>query len=129
MTPSTRQTKTSCLKTQKFISTTYVRYATDLFRRLYQTLTVSTLESSYELTAEEEAALIADPSKHILTITIKDVEGTETVYSFYALTSQKTYITVNGSGGFYVLPSRVNKFISDTQKFFRFEPIDPDAKN
>ena len=109
--------------------TTYVRYATDLFRRLYQTLTVSTLESSYELTAEEEAALIADPSKHILTITIKDVEGNETVYSFYSLTSQKTYITVNGSGGFYVLPSRVNKFISDTQKFFRFEPIDPDAKN
>ena len=109
--------------------TTYVRYATDLFRRLYQTLTVSTLESSYELSPEEEAALIADPSKHILTITITDVEGNETVYSFYSLTSQKTYITVNGNGGFYVLPSRVNKFISDTQKFFRFEPIDPDAKN
>ncbi len=109
--------------------TTYVRYATDLFRRLYETLTVSTLESSYELSEAEEAALIADPTNHLLTIRIKDIEDNETVYSFYSLTSQKTYITVNGSGGFYVLPSRVNKFISDTQKFFRFEPIDPDAKN
>jgi hypothetical protein len=90
---------------------------------------MSTLEGSYNLSEEDEAALLADPTKHMLTITMTDIEGTETVYKFSTLTSQKAYITVNGNGGFYVVPSRVKKFISDTQKFFNFELVDPSAKN
>ena len=109
--------------------TTYVRYATDLFRLLHRTLTTSTFENYYILTEEEENALISDESKLLLTLTVTDIEGETTVYKFYSLTSQKAYITVNGNGGFYVLPSRVEKFVSDTLKFFNFEVIDPDAKH
>ena len=109
--------------------TTYVRYATDLFRLLHRTLTTSTFENYYTLTKEEENALIADTSKLLLALTVTDINGETTEYKFYSLTSQKAYITVNGNGGFYVLPTRVEKFISDTHKFFNFEVIDPDAKN
>ncbi len=109
--------------------TTYVRYATDLFRLLHRTLATSTFESYYILTEEEENALIANADKLLLTLTVTDINNETTEYKFYSLTSQKAYITVNGNGGFYVLPSRVNKFISDTQKFFKFEVIDPNAKN
>lgn len=109
--------------------TTYVRYATDLFRLLYRTLTTSTFESYYVLTEEEENALIADESRLLLELTVTDINGETTEYKFYSLTSQKAYITVNGNGGFYVLPSRVAKFVSDTHKFFNFEVIDPNAKN
>lgn len=109
--------------------TTYVRYATDLFRLLHRTLTTSTFESYYILTEEEENALIADESRLLLELTVTDINGETTEYKFYSLTSQKAYITVNGNGGFYVLPSRVAKFVSDTHKFFNFEVIDPNAKN
>lgn len=109
--------------------TTYVRYATDLFRLLHRTLATSTFENYYILTEEEENALIADTSKLLLTLTVTDINDETTEYKFYSLTSQKAYITVNGNGGFYVLPTRVEKFISDTHKFFNFEVIDPNAKN
>ena len=41
----------------------------------------------------------------------------------------KVYLTVNDVGGFYILSNRVDKFVSDAQKFFDFELIDPTAKN
>ena len=41
---------------------------------------------------------------------------------------KKAYITINGNGNFYVLTNRVQKFISDAQRFFALEPIDPSAK-
>ncbi|MBE6597333.1 MAG: hypothetical protein E7641_06665 [Ruminococcaceae bacterium] len=109
-------------------TTTYIRYATTLFRRYWETISASSVEDSYEMTAEEEAALISDPSKWLLTMTIKTTDGNETVYSFYKLTNRKAYITINGNGGFYVLPSRVEKIIKDSQRFFAFEVIDPVSK-
>ncbi len=109
--------------------TTYLRYATNLFRRFYQTLLYASIEDSYPMTEEEENALISDESKWLLTITVKNSEGVTNTYSFYSLTSRKAYITINGNGGFYVLPNRVAKFISDSQKFFANEIIDATAKN
>ena len=106
-----------------------LRYDTDNFRKYYQTFLNATIIDSYELDEAEEAALLADPSKHILTLTLKDTEGTETVYRFYSLTARKAYITVNGNGGFYVSPIRVEKFVSDAQKFFADEIITPLSKN
>lgn len=103
----------------------YVRYATDLFKRYYQTLAVSSVEDTYIMSADEEA----QDRELLLTITITNIEGEVKEYKFYSLTSRKVYLTVNGVGGFYILSNRVDKFVSDAQKFFDFELIDPTAKN
>ena len=107
----------------------YVRYATSLFRQFYQTLLVATIVDTYEMTEEEEAALFADASKHLMTMTITDIEGVVKEYNFYRLTSRKAYISINGSGGFYVMTDRVEKIVSDVQKFMNDQPIDATAKN
>ena len=122
----------------------YLRYETELFRQFYETLLFSKLVDSYELTDEEEQALIKDSSKHLLTIkmTIKDSdksvkneetgkvevvpgETTTNVYSFYKLSARKAYITVNGRGGFYVYSSRLEKIINDAMRYFNGQNIDP----
>ena len=112
---------------------TIVRYDSSLFRRLYATMIYGTIVGSYELSEEEETALIADPSKHLLTMTIttEDADGTvaTTTYSFYYISSRKAYITINGNGGFYVQKARVDKYIADAQRFFAYEVIEPTAKN
>ena len=109
--------------------TVYVRYATDLFRRFYSSLIISNVENAYVMSAEEEAALIADPEKLLMTITITDTDGNDKVYKFYSLTSRKAYLTVNGTGGFYVLTNKVEKYVNDAQKFFALELIDYTAKD
>ncbi len=107
---------------------TIVRYHTDLFRDYFQTLLYASISDTYHMSKEEEEALIADESKLLVTLTVKDTEGGEKVYKFYRLTSRKAYITINGNGGFYVLIDRVEKFVSDAQKFFSLELIDATAK-
>ena len=102
-------------------TTTYVRYDSYLFADFYQTLVWATLENSYPMTEEEENALIADKSKWQLTVTLKKTDGVENEYSFYYLTSRKSYVVVNGDGGFYMLTDRVNKIISDANKFFAMD--------
>lgn len=108
--------------------TTYVRYNTNLFRQFYKTLLYASISDSYEMTAEEEAAVVTDENL-MLTMTIESSDGTVKVYKFYKLTSRKAYITVNGNGGFYVLNNRVDKFVSDAQRFFAGELIAPTDKN
>ncbi len=111
------------------------RYQTNQFRRFYQTMLRSSIIDSYEMTAEQETALLNDPAALYLTVTVtaKDADGTvvTNVYRFYRLTdsTRKMYITVNGIGGFYVMSSRVEKLISDAQKVFTLETINPSAKN
>ena len=122
---------------------TLLRYDTDLWRKFYQTLLYANLEGSYPLTADEEKAIIADSANLLLTmeINMKDAEsagGTEScnVYKFYKLpsSSRKAYIMISTdggktfNGGFYVYRNKVEKFISDSQKFFANEIIIPDAK-
>ena len=124
----------------------YLRYETELFRRFFQTLLYANLVDSYKLTAEEEQALINDPSKHLLTLemTIKDAdksvkneetgkvevvpgEVTTNVYKFYKVSARKAYITVNGRGGFYVYTSRLEKIINDAIRYFNGQDIDPSS--
>ncbi len=109
-------------------STPVCRYDTDLFRLFYQTLLYSSIANSYDMSDAEEAALLADGDKLMLTMKISDTEGGVKEYKFYRLTSRKAYITVNGNGGFYVLSGRVEKFVSDAQKFFALEKIDQTGK-
>ena len=108
---------------------TIVRYDTNLFREFYKTLIGSTISDSYIMSEEKEAALIENEDNLLLTMTITDSEGETKVYKFYKLTSRKAYITINGNGGFYVLTGRVEKYVTDAQKFFANELFDSSAKN
>lgn len=86
-----------------------LRYHTTLFKKLFQLLTNVSIVDSYDITAEEEAALIADPDNYVGTVTLKDDTGREIVAEYYNLTARKMYIKVNGSGSFYVSSNHVNK--------------------
>ena len=90
-------------------------------------LEICTALSDSELSDEEKANVVTDENC-LLTMTILNSEGKENVYRFYKLTSRKAYITINGNGGFYVLTDRVEKFVSDAQRFFAGELIDATAK-
>ncbi|MBQ9112687.1 MAG: hypothetical protein IJY08_03810 [Clostridia bacterium] len=108
-------------------SVTYVRYDTNLFRQFYKTLLYATIVNSYQMTDEEKAEKITEENC-MLTMTVLDSEGKENTYRFYRLTSRKAYITINGIGGFYVQCDRVQKFISDAQRFFANEYIEATDK-
>ena len=120
-----------------------LRYDTDLWRKYYQTLLYAYLEGSYAISDEEENAIIGDSSNLLLTmeINMKDAEsagGTRVkkVYKFYKIpgSSRKAYIMISNdggetfNGGFYVYRNKIDKFISDSQKFFNNEIIVPDSK-
>ena len=112
---------------------TIVRGGTHLFLDYYLTLMYASIIDDYPLTEEEEAALLSDPSKLVASIelTTKQADGSRqtNVYSFYRISAHKAYITINGDGGFYVMTDRVEKVVSDAQRFFNNIPIDPTAKN
>ncbi len=108
---------------------TYTRYGTTLFRNLYETLVSSNIEGAYEMSAQEEAALMADPSKFLMGVTVKTTDGSENVYKLYSLTSRKAYLTINGNGGFYVNATRVQKILNDVERFINNEVIDSSSKN
>ena len=107
-----------------------IRYQTALFRDLYKTFTNSSIMGSYPLadfSEEERNALLSDENC-IMTLTFISSDGEEFVYRFYHRTSRKAFMTLNGNGEFYVTPSRLDKFVSDCQRFFNLEPIDETSK-
>ncbi len=102
------------------------RYDSSLFRKFYETLLESNIVDSYPVDEEKRADIVSGTP--LLTLTLKTTDGQEYVYRFYQLTSRKAYITINGNGSFYVIPSRVQKFITDAQRFFNLELINPTDK-
>ena len=78
------------------------------------------------MTNEEEAALIADPNKFIAKVTLLDDEGGLQTIELYKLTERKAYIVVNGSGGFYLSSSYVNKIIEGIDLFLEGKDINID---
>jgi hypothetical protein len=115
----------------------YTRYDTTLFRRFYTTLLRANIINSYELSKEEQAMIQNDPSRKILTLTVTNIEGEVTTYKFYRLSARKAFMTINDRAfvsddntmvGFYVMTNRLEKFVSDAQKFFANQIIDPTAK-
>ncbi len=110
----------------------FVRYSTDLFRLFYQTMFYTQIVNTYEVSAEEEA-ILTDPSNLIAKVTIstKDRDGTEdsNEYAFYRISARKAYITINGNGGFYVQSTRIEKFLTDAEKYLTYQKIEPTAKN
>ena len=66
------------------------------------------------MTEEEIAAITADKSRHVLSWTMKTtVTEIERTYDYYWLDENRTLVTVNGAGEFYVLTSAVEKMIAD----------------
>jgi hypothetical protein len=86
-----------------------LRYHTTLFKKLFQLLSNVSIVDSYDITEEEETALLADPKNYVGTVVLKDDTGREIVAEYYNLTARKMYIKVNGSGGFYVSSNHVKK--------------------
>ncbi len=103
------------------------RSSTPLFTKLVSTITSTMLIDSYEMTEEEEKALISDPANKLASIKITDNNGKTITYEFFALTDRKSYIVVDGVGGFFIQYSQVKKIFSDAEKFLAGEIIDPKA--
>ncbi len=107
--------------------TEYFRTGTPLFRKLFSTITNLMLIDSYEMTSEEEGALVGDPANKLASVKITDNNGRAINYEFYALTDRKSYAMVDGVGGFFVQASHIRKIFSDIEKFLANEIIDPKA--
>lgn len=103
---------------------TYARCATMQFRQFYKNLMLNHIESSYEMSAEEEAALIANKDNWICTLTVR-IDGEDVEYAFYQISPRKAYIMINGNGGFYVHIKNAEKPLEDIQNFFSGEIVEP----
>ena len=104
-------------------SKTYVRHQTMIFKKLFQSVNSLAIVDDYAMTEEEKAALIADPTKYIATVSISNNEGGTISVDFYSITSRKAYIVVNGEGGYYVATNAVQRIIDNCHKFFNCEDI------
>jgi hypothetical protein len=102
----------------------FLRHHDSLYKKLFMLTTNMSIIDSYDITEEEEAALIADPSKHVATVTVVDTNGKEIKVEYYTLTARKTYIRVNGSGGFYVSTTHIKKALGSINNFLNREDID-----
>ena len=89
-----------------------LRHHTTIFKKLFSKVIGISLVDSIDITPEEEAALIADPKNFAGRITLTDNEGGVQTVELYKLTARKTYIVVNGSGGFYIS----SKYVEDLAK-------------
>lgn len=97
---------------------TILRYQTTLFKKLFMLTTNVSIVDSYDITPEEEAALIANPDNYVATVILKDNTDREIVVEYYVLTNRKMYLRVNGSGGFYVSSNHVKQSIDAIKSFF-----------
>ena len=86
---------------------------TNNFKTLYLNILGGKLFGTANVTDEEVAAIIADPSRHILTWKLKTTTNTERTYSYYWLAESKALLVVDGYAEFYVLTSAVNKTAQD----------------
>lgn len=102
---------------------TYVRYHTMIFKKFFASINSLAIIDDYYLSAEDEAALVADQSKHLAKISITNTEGSTLSVDFYSITARKAYIIVNGEGGFYVPISSVQQIFDNAEKFFNCENI------
>ncbi len=95
------------------------------FRLFYQVLLGMMKEGPVSLTEEQIDALVADESKLIATLTLRQHNGQKIEYKFYAF-GIKTFYTVNGEGEFMIPTSQVEKMINDAIRVTRDEVVYPD---
>ena len=104
-------------------SKSYVRHHTMIFKKLFQKINSLAIVDDYYLSKEDEAALIADPTKYIATISLTNNEGHTTTIDFYTLTARKAYIVVNGEGGYYVSTSAIHSIFDNSLNFLNCQDI------
>ena len=104
-------------------SKSYVRHQTMIFKKLYQSINSLAIIDDYYMSDADEAALVADASKYLATVSLTNNEGHTVTIDFYSLTARKAYIIVNGEGGYYVSLSAVQKIFDNSQKFFNCQDI------
>ncbi len=100
------------------------------FRQFYKTMLTVEIRDYVPMTEEEIAALAVEENC-ILTVTLTDLVGTETVYRFYpySSTGRRAFMTVNGEGEFYVDTDVVKKIASDANKVLNDLDVDAYAKD
>lgn len=88
------------------------------FRQFFRTLLSVKIEDYVPLSEDEIAALTADEKNCLLTFTITNLSGEDTVYKFYPYSGsgRRALMTVNGYGEFYVLTDLIEKIASDANK-------------
>lgn len=90
------------------------KLAINNFKTLYLNMQYGKFFGSTHMSEEEVAAITADKSRHVLSWTMKTtVTEIERTYDYYWLDENRTLVTVNGVGEFYVLSSAVEKLIQD----------------
>ena len=70
-----------------------------------------------------------DESKCIATMKITTEAGVETEYKFYAYSTRRCFMTINGEGEFYVLRDMAAKLVSDARKVIAGIAVSSDARS
>ena len=104
-------------------SKTYIRHQTMIFKKLFQSINALAIVDNFPLTDEDEAALIADPTKYLATVSLTNNQEKTTTVDFYAVTPRKAYILVNGEGGFFIETATVEKIFANSLNFFDCKDI------
>lgn len=90
------------------------KLAINNFKTLYLNMQYGKFFGSTHMSEEEFEKITADTSRHVLSWSMKTtVTGIERTYDYYWLDENRTLVTVNGVGEFYVLTSAVEKLIGD----------------
>ncbi|MBQ7982936.1 MAG: DUF4340 domain-containing protein [Clostridia bacterium] len=95
---------------------------TQNFRQLYKTMLSVEIEDYTEDTTVDE-------SKCIATMRITTEADIVTEYKFYAYSTRRCFMTINGEGEFYVLRDMAAKLVSDAKKVIAGVTVNSDARS
>ena len=95
---------------------------TDNFRNLYREMLGIDIEGYAEDLSTDEEDLIS-------TLRVTTNKGTVKEFKFYAYSTRRCLVTINGKGEFYVLRDKASKLISDVNRLLNDELIDTGARN
>ncbi len=100
------------------------------FRQFYKTLMSVEIKDYAPLTEAEIADLVKEENC-LLTVTVRQLNGKETVYGFYpySSTGRRALVTVNGHGEFYVMTDIIEKIAGDAVKVLNDLDVDSYGKN
>ena len=97
------------------------------FRNYFIALVWTQFDGEADISEEDAKKLVEDGSTLMFTLRYK-TGYRETEFKFYRYSERRTYVTVNGIGGLYVVVPQVEKLIADAQKVLTGEPIEGDSR-